>query len=79
MIKAFIVVNNHGTSPCLNDARIFHLSTPRQLRCHRVSAPKSSHAACPTQLADDLVQPSFPCSHGPPVPLLRAARCGQAD
>lgn len=32
MIKAFIVVNNHGTSPCLYDARIFHLSTPRPRR-----------------------------------------------
>jgi hypothetical protein len=38
MIKAFIVVNNHGTSPRLHDAMIFHLRTPRRRRWQRVSA-----------------------------------------
>jgi len=37
MIKAFIVVNNHGKSPRLHDAMIFHLRTPRRRRRHRVS------------------------------------------
>ena len=78
MIKAFIVVNNHGTSPRLHDAMIFRLRTPRRRRWHRVSATVLARGLS-ISVTDDLVRPSFPRSHGPPVPLLRAARCGQAD
>ena len=67
MIKAFIVVNNHGTSPCLNDARIFHLSTPRQLRCHRVSA--SSPRTRPVQLS------WLTISFNPPFPAAMVRLC----
>lgn len=64
MIKAFIVVNNHGTSPRLHDASVFHSSTPRPRGCHRVSASVlAARGLSNSAVTDDLVlNPPFPAA-----------------